>query len=362
MSRLQPGRRSFSKSFIVRYTLLCAALLSGVLTLCSVTLHFTFGTIQKALLLNASGLTAETARNLRLSAEGADSVDEVEVDSPDILFCRIFEQASDERYLLPVRTVKGAPLDTEDTGYRHPSDDTLFLRAYTETVIDPETYSDGAQYWQCVYFPVHINERRYVVQAAVSTVRTQYQISALAGRISAVIRALLLVSMLSFLLLFLLSVHFFKGIQLFFARLARHASEVVSGTADSRIREDDEDFRVLAESFNILTEELKDKDRRISELETGTMDDLFKQGVAFLKERNHVKAEHIFSTLTYIKPSSYGSFFNLGVIYAKQGLYEKSLASFHEALKRNPDDSLTLSYCEKIQRHLELTDMHEKIS
>ncbi len=81
-----------------------------------------------------------------------------------------------------------------------------------------------------------------------------------------------------------------------------------------------------------------------------TLGDIFKFGVTLLKENRLEDAAALFTTLTFLKPEGFGSYFNLGVIYARRKDYAKSMDMFQRALQANPGNELTMQYIEKIRK------------
>jgi tetratricopeptide (TPR) repeat protein len=125
----------------------------------------------------------------------------------------------------------------------------------------------------------------------------------------------------------------------------------------------DNDLNELALSFNTIVSELKglkEKENLVKDIENkDSLNDLFKFGVNMLKENRFDDSINIFKTLTMLKPDGFGSFFNLGVAYAKKKEYNASLAMFGMALESNPDHEHTINYIEKVKR---LQTLHEENS
>jgi tetratricopeptide (TPR) repeat protein len=356
---------SYSGAFITRYTLLTALLLAVVLLVASLTLNFTFSTIKETLRNNGVSYSKERALSVKLLIESADAVDTVPELPSDVVNAVLFKQGSDERRVVPVQVLAGNGEELLNTSgeFLDPENESLFLEAYSTIVVKPEIISDGKNHFHSTYFPVVLGDKRFIIQADISATKTLIQINKHASAISTVIKVLVFISIAAFFVLFFLAFHFFNGIQLFFQKLSALATDIVTGNNESKVSEADSDFSNLAKSFNTLVEELQYRKQKISELEKqNNMDELFKRGVSFLKKKRYDEAEHIFSTLTYLRPSSYGSFFNLGVIYAKENRYEESLGMFETALELNPGDALTESYCKKIRKHLSIINADEKIS
>jgi len=95
----------------------------------------------------------------------------------------------------------------------------------------------------------------------------------------------------------------------------------------------------------------EEKEKILADLENkDTLGDIFKFGVTLLKENRLDDAAALFTTLTFLKPEGFGSYFNLGVIYARRRDYAKSMDMFERALQANPGNELTKQYIEKIRK------------
>jgi tetratricopeptide (TPR) repeat protein len=118
---------------------------------------------------------------------------------------------------------------------------------------------------------------------------------------------------------------------------------------------EDVELNQLAQSFNTLIDELKDRTEKAvqdaeSAQDTEEAGAIFKTGVSLLKENRLEEAIAIFTTLTIIKPNGFGSFFNLGVAHAKKREYGKAIRMFEEAQRINPQFEVTAAYIEKVKR------------
>jgi tetratricopeptide (TPR) repeat protein len=82
--------------------------------------------------------------------------------------------------------------------------------------------------------------------------------------------------------------------------------------------------------------------------------EMFRKGVEFMKENNLEDAVSIFRSIVLMKPEGHGSYFNLGVAYARLKNYRLSLEMFGKAREIKPDYELTLKYMEKVQKMIKL--------
>ena len=90
--------------------------------------------------------------------------------------------------------------------------------------------------------------------------------------------------------------------------------------------------------------------------EKDPVDDMFRMGVQKLKDGNLEDAVHVFRALQLMRPESFGSYFNLGVAYAKMRSYDASLEMFDRALELNPAHELAKGYIDKVKQLKERYD------
>ena len=111
----------------------------------------------------------------------------------------------------------------------------------------------------------------------------------------------------------------------------------------------DDDLYTLAVSYNRLIDVHKSKDEIINNYKNrNVFDDIFKIGVDYIKTNNFNDAEIIFRSLIVLKPDGFGSYYNMGVIFAKKKDYINALTMFSKALQMNPTHLLTQQYISKL--------------
>ncbi len=221
----------------------------------------------------------------------------------------------------------------------------------SEVSADPKIYRENNFFWQNVFFPLNVKERTFSVLLSVNSAYLENPVSVIAQD-DLIFRKYIFISISSFIILTVfISLLYMHNLTLFINSLAHVVKKAVSGESKFKLNaEIDNDFKDLAYSFNNLISEMKQKDKKISELsEKDYLDDIFKRGVQMLKDDQLHEAESIFYTLSYLKPEGFGSYFNLGVINAKRKNYSLSLEMFMKAKAANPEHELTNMYILKVK-------------
>lgn len=227
-----------------------------------------------------------------------------------------------------------------------------FLRdGLFKPVYDPLFYSKNGIYWQYNYYPFKLNNTHYVIQFLVSSTALYNNLEEQKLAVKQTISILLVVTISAIILIFISSLVFMQKYSYLINQLSGYMKRVAGG---EQLKLDDKINNELSElflSFNNVAGEIKEKSKIIEELgKQNSLDEIFKFGVNLLKENRINEAISIFNTLILLKPEGFGSYFNLGVAYAKNQMYDISLDMFKNALKAKPDDSLTLSYISKVER------------
>ncbi len=267
----------------------------------------------------------------------------------------IFSRTSDDRYFrLRDIVISNPPLAgifTKGTVLKDSRSVDHMRRGLTEVSVDTTMRSKKEYVWQNVYFPLEAGNNNYVVMMqspAYNTINILGQFQAAAHRMKVHILVITSISLVVVIFLVLLFTHNMSMVVHNLSGSMRRAAE--GDLSISLNPAADSDFRELATSFNTLIEELRSKERDIEELnQKDTISDIFKLGVSRLKENNIDEAITLFSTVTILKPDSFGSFFNLGVAYARSGVYDASIDMFRRALDINSEHELAMSYIEKIK-------------
>lgn len=221
--------------------------------------------------------------------------------------------------------------------------------------VDPTIHASGAFAWRNVYHPFRMERRNLVVCFIVSSVGglavlEEYEASIeKLKRIVVIIHSMAAVAVVAFLVFFL---HHYRLLLNALAHSMRRASNGDLSVSISAPGGDE--LEELAASFNSLVEELRVmKEREKSIPPRDNLDDVFKAGVEKLKSGMLEDAVHLFSALAILRPESFGSYFNLGVAYAKMRRYTESIEMFDRALAANPNHEMAQSYRQKV-RELQL--------
>lgn len=283
----------------------------------------------------------------------------------DMLYIIIFSKTPDDNYFKVVEKVPLSPLmkiDLQKNASVQENKEINYLReGLFRGTTDPGIYCAGGTCWQNVYAPIRIGNRDYVVEFMFPASRTrdalgEYSSSLKEGKVY-IIAVTVVILIVIFILIFL----FQQNFALLIKNLSSRMKKAAGGELDVGLNPGaDMELNELALSFNSLLEEmkgLKEKEKRAKELEgLEILNDLFRTGVNLIKEARFEHAVPLFKTLTILKPDAFGSYFNLGVAYAKTGDYESSLAMFDRALLAKPGHALTINYIEKVKR---LKSAHE---
>lgn len=220
---------------------------------------------------------------------------------------------------------------------------------YEITVDTAVTTADGLHFMS-VYGPVRLERGEAVVQLSFSVDPSRAR--AAAAGAERIRRLLLIASIIGVLLLLGITIAEAAAVSSLMKGLTVVVKEAAGG--ETAVRMDpavDRDIVELAESFNMLIGELREKDRKVAEL--GARDsgaELFKSGVAAFKENRADDAEALFRSHLLLRGGSFGSCFNLGIIKARRRQFAEALSYFEQAAALNPDNAQTAEYIQKVKR------------
>lgn len=284
----------------------------------------------------------------------------------DCLNVIIFTRTADENYFRAAEIVSINPAIetgiTRDDVVRENREAGYLKKGLFEPAVDPLVRASGGLYWQNVYMPYSLGKKEVVLQFSYSSADLQAALdeySAETGRMKKIVALLATALVLA---VFGASYLFMHNFTLLIDGLSASIKKASAGELDVNLNAGaDAELMELATSFNSLVggmRELKEreksfeeKEKILSELENkDTLGDIFKFGVTLLKENRMDDAAALFTTLTFLKPEGFGSYFNLGVIHARRRDYEKSLDMFERALRTNPGNELTIQYIGKIRK------------
>lgn len=273
----------------------------------------------------------------------------------DYLYAVVYGKTGDENYfrVLDTIAIKGdmnVPLQVNDT-VREMQERNYIREAQLRGVVDPRLYAERGHVWQNVYYPFRLGNEDLVIQFMIATGAAGEALANYRASISDARTAALAISVILIVVVIAVTSIFIHNYSLLIDNLSLYIGKAAQGELDLSLNETDNELNKLALSFNSLMEELKDKKEKEEEKEAhGPERDLFLMGVSMLKENRLDDCIAVFRTLTILKPDSFGSYFNLGVAYAKRKEYANSLAMFERAMAENPSYDITRKYIEKIRK------------
>jgi len=231
----------------------------------------------------------------------------------------------------------------------------IMKESLTKITTDSRIYTDGILRWQYVYAPFTPGKSRIISQWIVPVSETE-------GKINALNRNYRAQKIIIFILSLIISAGVIGATWLFYQNysyilrgIASHLDRAADGNYNIRISiSDDEELNRIAGSFNALVEDIRDRKIRSDDIEEAIQsinikaDELFRDGVAALKNGDSSAALPLFRTVTLLRPESYSSFFNMGVAMARLKQYDESVEMFNRALEIKPDHEKSRAYMERI--------------
>lgn len=276
----------------------------------------------------------------------------------EFLYVIVYAKTADENYFtvqqkIPLSRSLHFNIET-DGPVQENKEENYIKKGLVKPIVEPVIYRQKDIAWQNVYHPFAIQKRHYVLAFSIAShasVPLQEYTTFLGGiRNSVIAGAALMV-----IIILIVSLLFHQNFTLLIRNLSRSLKRAARGELDINLNpESDVELSELALSFNSLIDEikeLKEKEKIIQDLEKkDTLNDIFKYGVNLLKENTIDDAITIFRALILLKPESFGSYFNLGVAYAKKKQYDISEKMFWKAYQFNPENELILQYIDKVKR------------
>lgn len=231
----------------------------------------------------------------------------------------------------------------------------IMKESLTRINSDSRVYTDGILNWQCVYAPFSIGKNTIISQWIIPVMETE-------GKIKALNRNYRAQKIIIFLLSLIISAGVIGATWLFYQNytyilrgIASHLDKAADGNYNIRISiSDDEELNRIAGSFNALVEDIREKKIRTDDIEetiqdiNSRADEIFRDGVAALKNGDSSAALPLFRTVTLLRPESHSSYFNMGVAMARLKEYDKAVDMFRKTLEIKPDHEQSLTYMEKI--------------
>jgi len=368
--KIYPEKRSIiSRRFIIAISIIYSALIIAVSVSFHLITHKNANTLRDALISQNRDFLVKKSQDCvdRLKLKNALSPEDIKkelyncnTDFGDLLSVIIFTKTNDENYYRIAETLffhDDLRLNlTRSAVVREQKEVNYLKKGILHASVDPEIYSENGYYWQNVYFPYEIRNRKAVLQFMISALRTQEVIDNYSESIQGTRTSIIVLTVILVIAVVVLSVVFVQNYSLLIRNLSGYMKKAADGDlAVSLNTTEDVELNQLAQSFNTLIDELKDRTEKAAQDTESPQDTeeagaIFKTGVSFLKENHLDEAIAIFTTLTIIKPNGFGSFFNLGVAHAKKREYGKAIRMFEEALRINPKFGVTAAYIEKIKK------------
>jgi len=368
--KTDPERRSIiSRRFIIAISVIYSALIIAVAVSYHVVTHKNADTLRDALITQNRDFLIKKVQDCvgRLKSKNSASPEDMKkefsncnTDSGDLLAVITFTKTNDENYYRIADTLffhDNLRLNLKRSAVVREQKEINYLKkGILHTDVDPEIYSESGYYWQNVYTPYEIGNRKAVIQFMVSASRTQEVIDNYAESIQGTRTFIILLTVILVIAVVVLSIIFVHNYSLLLRNLSGYMKKAADGDLEVSLNPtEDVELNQLAQSFNTLIDELKDRtEKAVQDAEpaqdTEEAGAIFKTGVSLLKENRLEEAIAIFTTLTIIKPNGFGSFFNLGVAHAKKREYGKAIRMFEEARRINPQFEVTAAYIEKVKR------------
>jgi tetratricopeptide (TPR) repeat protein len=368
--KIDPEKRSIiSRRFIIAISIIYSALIISVSLSFHLIMHKNVNTLRDALISQNQDFLISKIQDCvdRLKLKNAVSPDDIKkvlydykTVSGDLLSVIIFTKTNDENYYRIADTlIFHDDLHLNLKRYavvREQKDINYLKKGILHGAIDPDIYSQNGYYWQNVYFPYEIRNQKAVIQFMVSASRTQEVIDNYIESIQKIRIFIIVLTVFLVVAVVALSVIFVQNYSLLIGNLSSYMKKAANGDLEVSLNTtEDVELNQLAQSFNTLIDELKDRTGKTapeaeSAPDTEEAGAIFKTGVSLLKEKHLDEAIAIFMTMTIIKPQGFGSYFNLGVAYAKKREYDKAIRKFEEALRINPTFEVTAAYIEKVKK------------
>ncbi len=353
---------SISKKYILTISVVFSLLIIATALLFNAAMRRSTGIMEKTLKENSSRLSLGRVENVR------HYLDLVKPGSLRVLkkslgkFCRenrgflsviIYRTTGDDNFFrvageVPVSSSISFSLD-HGKKIKENKEKNYLRRARLSTVADPEIYSRDNIYWQSIYSSYKSKKRNYILQYLVAASDTYHLMADYSRSINFLRRVMAVVSFVLVLAVSILTMIFINNYSLLISNLTRSISKAAKGEYDISIKEtDDEQLNELASSFNSLVDELKEMSAK------GPLGEMFRKGVELLKGNSFEDAVSIFRAILLMKPEGHGSYFNLGVAYARLKQYRLSMEMFGKAREIRPDYELTRKYMEKVEKMIKL--------
>ncbi len=214
---------------------------------------------------------------------------------------------------------------------------------------DPQIYSINDLYYKSIYHPYRVKDANLVIEFFISSSEVMTNLNEYSEKINSLKKFAIILAIGAAIAVSITSLIFIYNFSVLIKNLSGNIKKAAEESVELNLETaKDDDIKDLANSFNSIISELKEKKESSGEL--------FKLGVDLLKEGNADSAINVFKTLTIIKPDSFAGYFNLGVAYAKKKQFTDSVSMFEKSLTINPGHPLTKEYIEKVNRLIKTND------
>lgn len=261
----------------------------------------------------------------------------------------IVKPTDDDRNYTVTTVIKGKPqiknLTRVDT-----SQEFLIRKGFAYVTINPAIEKQGTITYMESYIPLHGNSKTQclVIQwLAPNIAILQQKYDALIKTLMQIIAIVILSTVIIIVVISIIHSYRTKSL---IQELSHSIESIATGSLDIALNDSiDDELKTIATSFNSLVEKIKHSDQMLLTIKEETLTDIFKRGVALLKDGKLDEALACFIVTLLYKPHSFASYFNAGVCLAKKGQLNDALQYFDKAREINPDNELILRYIGKIK-------------
>jgi len=261
----------------------------------------------------------------------------------------IVKPTDDDRNYTITTVIKGKPqiknLTRVDT-----SQEFLIRKGFAHVTINPVIEKQGTITYMESYIPLHGNSKPQclIIQWLTPNITIlQQKYDALIKTLMQVIAIVIVATIIIIIIISMIHSYLTKSL---IQELSHNIQSIATGSLDVTLNDSiDSELKPIATSFNSLVEKIKHTDQMLHTVKEETLSDIFKKGVALLKDGKLDEALACFIVTILYKPHSFASYFNAGVCLAKKGQLNDALQYFEKARELNPDNELVLRYIGKIK-------------
>lgn len=262
-----------------------------------------------------------------------------------ILYILIFSKTNDDNYFKlknKIRLNQSVTIKTRiGKIIREKKMNNYLKNGLFKPVMDPQIYTINGIFYKTLYYPFSINKSRIICKFLISSSEVITTLNEYSEKIDRIKKYLILIATGTVVIVIITILLFVYNFRVLIKNISYSFKKASDGSLENVLASSDDDLNELANSFNDIISELKEKKESFG--------DLFKLGVDLLKDNKYDDSIAVFRTITIIKPDNFGSYFNLGVTYAKQKNFQSSLEMFYIAHNINPAHTLTQTYIEKVK-------------